>query len=171
MIEMHVAGIGVDSTNGQSIIVLGDSERRLALPIWVGPAEYNAIAFALSGQEADRPLTHDLLLRVLNKFDARILQVEVGELDAQTFMASIRMTAYDPRLDADIETVIDARPSDAIALAIKVGAPIFVSEQVVAGSTVPADTDKDQKEREEFSKFVQDVKASDFKLPPEKSAS
>jgi bifunctional DNase/RNase len=164
MIEMYVAGISLDARNGHPIVVLNDSSRRRALPIWIGMAEANAITRALDNQKPERPMTHDLLLSVITTLGYKVRQVEINELSSNTYFATIflEIPAAEPKLN--VLRPIDARPSDAIALALRAKASIFVSAQVVADGTIPADYEKDEAEAEEFKKFIHGLKASDFKL-------
>lgn len=164
MIEMWVAGIALDARNGHPIVVLNDSTKRRALPIWIGMAEANAIGRALDNYKPERPMTHDLLLSVIQALGYKVKQIEINELSANTYYATIMLSMTDP--DGKLEEVIkpmDSRPSDAIALALRAKAPIFVSPQVVADGTIPADLEKDTAEAEEFKSFIDSLKASDFK--------
>src|SRR5207237_8758928 len=136
MIEMFVAGIALDARNGHPIVVLNDSTKRRALPIWIGVAEAQAISKALDNQKPDRPMTHDLLLNVITALGYKIERIEINELASSTYFATIRLVLGDKRIDN--LKAIDSRPSDAIALALRAKAPIFVSAQVVADGTIPA---------------------------------
>ncbi|MBX9693605.1 MAG: bifunctional nuclease family protein [Cyanobacteria bacterium] len=164
MIEMHVAGIALDARNGHPIVVLNDETKRRALPIWIGMAEANAISRALDNFKPERPMTHDLLLNVISALGYKVDRIEINELSSNTYFATIRLVIGDKRLDNS--KAIDSRPSDAIALALRAKAPIFVSAQVVADGTIPADFEKDEEEAKEFKKFVDGLKASDFKTGP-----
>ena len=162
MIEMYVAAIALDARNGHPIVMLNDTTKRRALPIWIGMAEANAISRALDNSvKPERPMTHDLLLNVVTNLGYKVDRVEINELTSNTYYATIRLKVEDDRVESD--KAIDARPSDAIALALRAKAPIFVSAQVVADGTIPADFEKDEEEAEEFKKFIDGLKASDFK--------
>lgn len=162
MIEMHVAAIALDARNGHPIVMLNDSTKRRALPIWIGVPEANAITRVLeNGAKPERPLTHDLLLNVITSLGFKVDRIEINELSSNTYYATIRLSVSDSRIDT--QKAIDARPSDAIALALRAKAPIFVSAQVVADGTIPADFEKDEEEAKEFKKFIEHLKASDFK--------
>ncbi len=167
MIEMFVAGIALDARNGHPIVVLNDSTRRRALPIWIGMAEANAITRALDNLKPERPMTHDLLLNLVVSLGYTVEKVEINELASNTYFATIILRRADLAAKTDDVKLIDARPSDAIALALRAKAPIFVSSQVVAEGTIPADTEKDEQESEEFKKFIDGLKASDFKMKHE----
>ena len=167
MIEMFVAGIALDARNGHPIVVLNDSTKRRALPIWIGMAEANAITRALDNLKPERPMTHDLLLNVITALGYKVEKVEINELASNTYFATILLRVNDPTHHIDSVKPIDARPSDAIALALRAKAPIFVSAQVIADGTIPADMEKDEQEAEEFKKFIDGLKASDFKVKGE----
>lgn len=162
MIEMFVAGIALDARNAHPIVVLNDGTKRRALPIWIGMAEANAINRALDNQKPERPMTHDLLLNVIGTLGYKVKQVEINELASNTYFATILLLIDDPTHKLETTKSIDARPSDAIALALRAKAPIFVSAQVVADGTIPADFEKDEEEAKEFKKFIEGLKASDF---------
>ena len=163
MIEMHVAGIALDARNGHPIVVLNDPSKRRALPIWIGMFEANAITRALDNYKPERPMTHDLLLAAITQLGFRVKHIEINELSANTYFATIVLQVNDPTNKvSDITKPIDARPSDAIALALRAKAPIFVSPQVVAEGTIPADFERDEAEAEEFKAFIENLKASDF---------
>lgn len=164
MIEMYVAGIALDARNGHPIVVLNDSSKRRALPIWIGMAEANAITRALDHQRPERPMTHDLLLNVVVTLGYKVRQVEINELSSNTYFATILIEVNDPTHRVEMVRPVDARPSDAIALALRAKAPILVSAQVIAEGTIPADYEKDEAEAEAFKQFIDGLKASDFKL-------
>jgi bifunctional DNase/RNase len=164
MIEMFVAGIALDARNGHPIVVLNDTTKRRALPIWIGMAEANAITRALDNLKPERPMTHDLLLNMVVQLGYKVEKVEINELASNTYFATIILKVNDPSKRVDATKAIDARPSDAIALALRAKAPIFVSAQVIADGTIPADMEKDEQEAEEFKKFIDGLKASDFKV-------
>jgi bifunctional DNase/RNase len=120
---MIVEGIGIDPAK-QPVVVLKDPENERMLPIWIGPAEARAIELELRGIKPDRPLSHDLLLAAIRMAHANVLQIIVNDLQDATFYATI-----------DIETPrgiqhIDSRPSDAIALAVRAGCPVFIDGNV-----------------------------------------
>lgn len=164
MIEMHVAGIALDARNGHPIVVLNDSTKRRALPIWIGMAEANAITRALENMKPERPMTHDLLLNLITELGYKVKQIEINELSSNTYFATIRLIPKVAKVKEEKVLPIDARPSDAIALALRSKSPIFVSAQVVADGTIPADVEKDEEEAEEFKQFIDGLKASDFRI-------
>jgi len=124
-IEMNVKGLMIDPITNMPIIILRDREGQKILPIWVGVFEANAIALQIENVQTPRPMTHDLLKNVLRDLHAEVARVVVNDLRENTFYASIHLrTGHD-------EVVIDARPSDAIALALRTHSPIFVEESVI----------------------------------------
>lgn len=126
LIEVLVKESKPDFTTGQYKVVLKDKESDLILSIWVGYFEGNAIAMALEDIWSPRPMTHDLVKNILNDLDARIGRIIITDLKENTFYAVISLAAKDG------EILVDSRPSDAIALAIRCNAPIFVSRKLAS---------------------------------------
>jgi hypothetical protein len=124
-LEMKVKGLALDPLSNMPMIILRDEEEKRSLPIWVGLFEANAIALELEKISTPRPMTHDLIKNILESLDARVQKIVVNDLRDNTFYAVIHLRLG----SADI--TVDSRPSDAIALALRVGAPIFVEEEVV----------------------------------------
>jgi uncharacterized protein len=125
-IQMNVNTVLFDSKNSSYIVVLKDETGKNILPIWIGAAEGNSIALAMSNMKAGRPLTHDLIISIFDRLEIEIARVVVSDLIDNTFYASLYL------LHNNKEFHIDSRPSDAIAIAIRVGAPIFVQDEVLA---------------------------------------
>ena len=157
MIEMRVMGIAIDTATGSPIIVLNDLENRKALPIWIGSAEAGAIIRKIENIKVIRPMTHDLVIEILKKTGYNIDRVEINDVEEDTYYSTIWLTN-----DEGEEKEVDSRPSDAIALAIRVNAPIFVSSKVLADGSVSCDAEKDEEESQEFRNFIQSIKPSDF---------
>lgn len=128
-IEVKIRGLMMDPSSGTPIIILKDVNSETMLPIWVGAYEANAIALEIEKISPQRPMTHDLLRNVILEMGANVERVVVTELRDNTFFALIIMK--DRAGDA---IMIDARPSDAIALALRVDCPIFVNEEVIQAS-------------------------------------
>lgn len=157
MIEMRVMGIAIDTRSGSPIVVLNDLENRKALPIWIGSAEASAIIRKIENISVSRPMTHDLMIDLIEQTGYELNRIEINDVDKETYFATIILK------NKDGQTVeIDSRPSDAIALAIRVDAPIFVTANVLADGSVSCDSNKDEEEAEEFRNFVQSIKPSDF---------
>jgi bifunctional DNase/RNase len=125
LIEMTIKGLMVDPITNMPIVVLKDKGGERVLPIWVGVFEANAIALQIENVATPRPMTHDLLRNVIVDLDGAVDRVVVSDLQESTFFAVIHLTVKGERL------VVDARPSDAIALALRMRAPILVEETVI----------------------------------------
>ena len=156
MIEMKVMGIAIDTASGSPIIVLNDKENRKALPIWIGSAEASAIIRKIENIKVLRPMTHDLIIDVVEKTGYHVSRVEINDVEEDTYYSTIYLS------NEENEVTIDARPSDAIAVAIRVDAPIYVSAKVLADGSVSCDSEKDEEESQEFKNFIQSLKPSDF---------
>ena len=124
LIKMNVSGLTIDPYTNSPIMILKEESGERSLPIWIGLLEATAIASELENVKFARPMTHDLLRNLIETFGAQIEKVEVCDLRDNTFFALIHMVNRDKHLE------MDARPSDAIALALRAEAPIFVHEQV-----------------------------------------
>jgi bifunctional DNase/RNase len=125
LIEMTIKGLMVDPITNMPIVVLKDKDGERVLPIWVGVFEANAIALQIENVATPRPMTHDLLRNVIVDLDGAVDRVVVSDLQESTFFAMIHLTVKGEHL------VVDARPSDAIALALRTRAPILVEETVI----------------------------------------
>lgn len=124
MLEAKIEGLALDMTTNSPVVILAPTGLNKVLPIWIGHAEAWGIAMELSGVKAKRPLTYDLLKEVIGTLEAEVDHVEITELKEQTFYARIHLTADGKKYE------IDARPSDSIALALKVKARILVNEEL-----------------------------------------
>jgi bifunctional DNase/RNase len=127
-IEMLIKGLMIDPITNMPIIVLRDLDGQRVLPIWVGVFEANAIALQIENVQTPRPMTHDLLKNIISELHADVDRIVVCDLKENTFYASIVLKTQKAVLS------IDARPSDAIALALRTHAPIFVEESVIEGA-------------------------------------
>ncbi|MBC6472748.1 MAG: bifunctional nuclease family protein [Hormoscilla sp. GM102CHS1] len=156
MIEMKVAGIALDAGTRSPIVLLKDTTDRRALPIYIGQDQARAIINALERQSHPRPLTHDLMVNIMSAWDMALDRVIVHSLQDNTFYAVLTVRQGDEKKD------IDARPSDAIALAIRTGTPIWVMEEVIADASIPIDQDADEAERKAFRDFVSNLRPEDF---------
>ena len=157
MLEMKVMGIAIDTASGSPIIVLNDKENRKALPIWIGSAEASAIIRKIENIKVVRPMTHDLIIDIIEKTGYIVSRVEINDVEKETYFSTIYL-----KNEEGNEVKIDSRPSDAIAVAIRVEAPIFVSAKVLADGSVSCNSEQDEAESEEFRNFVQSIKPSDF---------
>ena len=135
LVEMVVESVRVHMLSNRHVVILKDVEHDRYLPIWIGAWEASAIAMRLQGVSAERPLTHDLFVAALDQLGVRLDRVVVSELADETYHARLF-------LDRDgTEVEIDARPSDALALAVRCEAPIFAAEEVLAQAALGADPD------------------------------
>lgn len=125
-IQMNVNTVLFDSKNSSYIVVLKDDTGKKILPIWIGASEGNSIAMAMSNVKASRPFTHDLIVSMFDRLEIEVARVVISDLIDNTFYASLYL------LQNSKEYHIDSRPSDAIAIAIRIGAPVFVEEEVIA---------------------------------------
>lgn len=157
LIEMQVMGIAIDTRTGSPIVVLQDNDNRRALPIWIGSAEASAIIRIIENIKVQRPMTHDLIVNIVENLGYIINRVEITDVEKDTFFS--RIVLQNKKGD---EIVIDSRPSDAIAIAIRVEAPIFVSPSVLAEGSISCNSQKDEMEAQEFKDFIQNIKPSDF---------
>jgi bifunctional DNase/RNase len=142
MIELTLIGVRVELPANQPIVLLKERQGERFLPIWIGAFEATAIAFALQGIETARPMTHDLMKNILEDLSVSMKKVVISEQGKKVYE-------------------ISARPSDAIALAVRMGVSIFASEQVLSEASVFIQTD-DEEEIERFRDFLNSVKPEDF---------
>lgn len=157
MIQMRVMGIAIDTRTGNPIVVLNDLDNRKALPIWIGSAEASSIIRKIENIKVLRPMTHDLMINFIKAAGYDIEKVEINDVENETYFSTVYLSNNEGKV-----LEIDARPSDAIALAIRADAPIYVTENVLMDGSVSTDEQKDEEEAQEFRNFVQSIKPSDF---------
>jgi hypothetical protein len=143
--QMKVRGLMFDPYNNTFIVILRDEDHAEMLPIWVGKPEASSISFALEEVPTPRPMTHDLMKAVLDVVDAKVISVVISDLKDNTYYAKIHL------MYEDSEYSIDARPSDAIALALRTKAPIFANEEVLH-----------KQASEELDQWLENLKPEDF---------
>jgi len=159
-IEMKVSGLTMDPITNTPIVILKDLEEKRAIPIWIGIFEASAIATEIEKITFSRPMTHDLLNEILKLLKAEVIRVEIHDLRNNTFFANLHLRLHGEPI------VVDARPSDAIAIAMRAGAPIFVEDRVIDKSrnvdigTKMADLDKLKKEK--LAEFLENLSPEDF---------
>lgn len=129
LVPMSIKGLMLDPVSNSPIVVLKDDDEKFFLPIWVGIFEANAIALQLENITTPRPMTHDLLRTMISELHARVSRIVINDLKDSTFFAQIRLLIHRGAGEEMLE--IDARPSDALALALRTEAPIFVSQAVL----------------------------------------
>jgi bifunctional DNase/RNase len=141
MIEVTIDSVRVSLMSQDRMVVLKDADSNRYLPIWIGPFEADAITIQLQGVQVARPLTHDLLKSLIRALGAKISHIVVNDLRNNTFFAQITLDSDGQELN------VDARPSDAIALAVRAGAPIFVVEQVMEQAAITPEQEITQAEQ------------------------
>ena len=157
MQEMVIYGVSFDLVGKQPIVLLKTAEGNKFLPIWIGHPEAAAILMRLQGAQTPRPMTHDLVTEMLTQLDAQVVRITVTELKESTFYASITVQQDGSEIE------VDSRPSDAIALAVRADAPIFVADDVIEESAIEFEGDEPQEQVvEEFKKFLDNVTPDEF---------
>ncbi|MFB2645115.1 bifunctional nuclease family protein [Raphidiopsis sp. BLCC-F218] len=156
MIEMRVAGIALDAITRSPIVLLKDGSDRRALPIYIGQEQARAIMGAMEHQKPPRPLTHDLMVNILEVWDMTLEKVIIHSLQKDTFYAALIVQ------QGDVKKEIDSRPSDAIAIALRTNSPIWVMEEVVADASIPVNRDADEAEQQAFREFVSNLRPEDL---------
>jgi bifunctional DNase/RNase len=137
LVEMHIESVRVHMLSNRHVVILKDPVGDRYLPIWIGAWEASAIAMRLQGLQAERPLTHDLFAAALDRLGVRVERVVISELADETYHARIH-------LERDgFQVEVDARPSDALALAVRAEVQIFAAEDVLAQAALAADPDED----------------------------
>ena len=155
MVKMEIKGLLMDPVSNMPVVVLRDSSNGVFLPIWVGIFEANAIALQMEKISTPRPMTHDLLKNLLAELDATVERIVINDLRDNTFFARIHLLRGETRWN------VDSRPSDAIALALRVDAEIFVEEEVLEKSkTLRPDGDETDPER--LKKWLEEVNPEDL---------
>ena len=155
MIEMNLVGVRVELPTNQPIVLLKEKEGERFLPIWIGAMEATAIAFALQGIVTARPMTHDLMKNLLEELGVNVERIVITELRDGTFYAVIQMKSNGSSYE------VSSRPSDAIALAVRVNVPVFAQEEVLTEASIVIRDDEEQ-EVEKFREFLEQVNPEDF---------
>jgi len=154
-IEMQIKGLMMDPGNEVPVVVLRSVGGQLLLPIWIGPVEANAIAMAVEGIQPPRPMTHDLLRGVVRALDATLERVEIWKLLEGTFHARLRLRQGDRVVE------VDSRPSDAIALALRLQAPVWVARTVLENA-ISAELEGEQDEDERVRQWLENVRPEEL---------
>jgi uncharacterized protein len=154
-VEMKIRGLMMDPVTNMPIVVLKDVKGDGVLPIWVGIYEANAIALEIEKVSTPRPMTHDLIKNVLTGLDAQVSKVVVSELREDTFFAVIWMERHGQLIS------VDSRPSDALALALRMDCPIFVDDEVLKSSKL-ASAISDKTSSEELRKWLENLNDDDL---------
>ena len=164
MVEVHLAAVRVDVQSKAPVVLLQEHEGERTLPIFIGAPEARAIALALDGVVTERPLTHDLVRGLLEALGARLDRVVITELRDTTYYAEMHLVSGGRPI------VVSSRPSDAIAVAVRTGTPLFVADDLLDSQGVVLQPDDDEEESTEvpdelvdqFREFIQGVRPEDF---------
>ncbi len=154
MIEMYVQGVTLDPVTNMPIVVLKGKETEDILPIWIGIFEANAIAMQLEEVERPRPLTHDLITSIIGSLSSSVKNIIIHSLKNNTYYAEITIEKNGE------EIRIDSRPSDAINIALRFNAPIYVSEDVLSAAGIE---EEERPQEEDLSEWLESIKPEDFK--------
>jgi len=156
LVEMRVAVVTHDPNTNRPVLILKNEDEGKILPIWIGPYEAYAIMMAIEGVEPTRPMTHDLIKNLLQAMDAQVERVVVNDLADNTFYARIVVETREATLE------VDARPSDAIAVALRAAAPIYVTKEILdAGG---ADADVELASKDDLGRMLENLKPEDFDI-------
>ena len=167
MVEMSVAGIALDAASRTPIVLLRDPSGRRQVPIWIDQAQAHNIMAGLQGTESPRPLSHDLMAALLEAGGLELRRVIVHAIEDSTFHAVLKLQEITEERETDGDELgsesdqelieVDARPSDAIALAVRTDSSIWMLEEVVAEASIPVDAEADAEDQSAFSRFVDDL--------------
>lgn len=156
LVEVKVKNLAFDLSKSGAMVFLEEMDGKKVLPIWIGIFEANAIALELRKIATARPMTHDLILNIIKGLEAEVRKIVITELKDNTFYATIHITTKEG------ETEIDSRPSDAIAVALRVGTPIYVADEVINQAGRSEETAEENK-TEEFMEWLDKLDPDDFK--------
>ncbi len=159
LVQMKVTGLTIDPFTSMPIIILKDMEEKSALPIWIGLIEASAIATELEHIKLTRPMTHDLLRNILNSVGIKVERVVVHDLSDNTFFARVEMDLNGKKIE------MDARPSDAIAIALRVKSPIFVARKVMEKSRkidLTKEGTDEQSRKQKWTEILENLSPEDF---------
>lgn len=155
LVEMAIKGLMMDPITNLPIVILRDVDGQRVLPIWVGAVEANAVALQIENVVPPRPLTHDLLKAVLTELGARLVRVVIHDLKDSTFYAYLELVRGDDR------TLIDVRPSDALALALRCKVPVFVHPRVLDRAQ-HTDVTSEQADQERLQRWLESLDPDDL---------
>jgi len=165
-IQMSVGGLTLDPVTKTPIVILKDTDNKLNLPIWIGLLEATAMATEIEGIKMARPMTHDLLKNILGQVGCSVQSVEITELKENTYYALVYLTI------SGRELVVDSRPSDAIALALRTKSPIFVAKAVLEASSILQQNEEGKEgvvenvsnvSKEKWAEILEKMTPDDFK--------
>ena len=157
MVEMRVAGIALDAASRSPIVLLRDPSGRRQVPIWIDQAQAQNIMAGLKGQTPARPLSHDLMAALLVAGGLELQRVIIHTIEDSTFRAVLKLSGADGEGHE-----LDARPSDAIALALRTGSSIWMLEEVVADASIPVDAEADAEDAADFRRFLDGISPAEL---------
>ena len=162
MVPVTVARLGLDSTSNTYVVLLKERDGDRVLPIWIGRPEAESMAVQINGVKSERPMTHDLCQAIIIGLGATLRRVQVTRVQDGTFFAELHLVR-----GAAAPVIIDARPSDSIAIALRLDAPIFVSEVLLGGEQdgappEPAGRDDDTDSAERLQRYLEQLRPEDF---------
>ena len=157
MLEMTIKGLAVDQSSNVPIVILEDLAKERAIPIWIGVFEAQAIAMKMNDVSVPRPMTHDLIKNILEEVQATVSRIVINDIEDKAFFAVILLSI------AGNEVTIDSRPSDAIALALRVDAPIYVAKKVLDETgTIDLTDPRLEDDKEKWKEWLEDLRPEDF---------
>ena len=157
MLEMTIKGLAVDPSTNMPIVILEDLAKERAIPIWIGIFEAQAIAMKMEDVSVPRPMTHDLIKNILEEIKTTVSRIVINDMEDNTFFAVILLS-----IDGN-EVTIDSRPSDAIALALRVDAPIFVAKKVLdEARSIDLTDPRLEDDKEKWKEWLEDLRPEDF---------
>ena len=157
MVEMEITGIILDAASYQPIVLLRDPDGRRQVPIWVDKVQAHSIISGLKGLHSSRPMTHDLMLNLLQMAQLDFERIVISSIQDNTFHAELRLRRQDKTVVS-----LDCRPSDAIALAVRSKATIWMVEEVVSDASIPVDEEADAMDTEAFHKAIADISPAEL---------
>lgn len=168
MKRAFIKALVLDKINNAPVVLLGIEETNKVVPIWIGPCEAYALAMALEGLNPPRPMTHDLLLNILNTLDVSVDRVVIHTVKDGTFYANLVLKENvffeeEEEVEETAYMEIDARPSDSMVIAVKKGVPIYVTSEIVNEHSVEMEGDEKEDEDEKFKKFVENLDIDAFR--------
>lgn len=161
MVEMSVAGIALDAASRSPIVLLRDPSGRRQVPIWIDQAQAQNILAGISEKQPPRPLSHDLMVALLDVGGLHLERVVIHAIEDATFRAVLKIRRVTD--EGEGESVdLDSRPSDAIALALRTGSTIWMLEEVVADASIPVDAEADAEDAADFRRFLDNTSPADL---------
>jgi bifunctional DNase/RNase len=157
MVEMRVAGIALDAASRSPIVLLRDPSSRRQVPIWIDQAQAQNILAGLAEEPPPRPLSHDLMVALLDAGELELDRVIIHAIEESTFRAVLKLSRTDGQVFE-----LDARPSDAIALAVRTGSSIWMLEEVVSDASIPVDAEADAEDAADFRRFLDSVSPAEL---------